>query len=1128
MRGGNDAVATTRGRALAARKVGAALLTAGLVMGLGCEPDGGSGGQGGAGADVPTLDGIGEIAYEQLPGIPIIEPEARERVEAGEEVEVVLVVDDGMVDDELTQMTGRYDRAGDGPDLVSYRARRQQELVSEALASMPATAAVVQQRFENLPVAVMTVSAQEALDALALHPTTLRVETVKEFEPSLAASLPLIGQPAAAAAGMTGAGTTVAVLDTGTEFTRAAFGPCTAPGVPANTCKVSFAQDFGTSDGMADDSSKHGTNVSAIVLGVAPNAKVAALDVFGSGGKASSTSILAAIDWVIANRAARNIVAMNLSLGGGSFTAPCPNDALAVGIATARTHGILSAVATGNDGFINAVATPACGPAAISVGAVYSANYGALGWAGCTDFTTAPDKVTCFSNSASFITMVAPGALITAGGETKGGTSMAAPHVAGAIAVLRAAYPADTLDQTVQRLTSGGPSITDARNGIAKPRLSLEAAAANCSPSVSTNSVTIPQTGGSGTVSVTVAAACGWSATTTANWLTLSAASGSGNATVTLQAAANLGENRTATVSIAGSTVTVSQAGSLTPPTLAINNGATITNNSTVTLNVSGNTAPYSQMCISNTDVCSTWVTTATQSTWKLSTGNGSKTVFARFRTASGTTLPEPVTASITLDATAPTTGTFTATRGVASVSLAWSGFNDADSGISKFRVVFATGTFPASCAAGVSVHDAAGSSVTHTGLTNGTAYFYRICAVDAAGNFSNGVTATATPVAEVNPPVGTVVINSGAAAVKTSTVTLTLSATDASTVSKMCVSNTATCASWQNYTTSRTWSLVSGNGTRTVFAYFQDSLGNTSEAVTDTIIVDNAVPTNGTLSAVRGDGKVTLSWTGFNDTGSGIASYRLVSLVGTKAPANCNTGTTLYNGTATSFEHTGLTNGTKISYRVCAIDNVALMSTGATITTAATPETTAPTGTLNIAGNAVVTKDLKVTLELSATDASGVTRMCVSNTATCTAWRTYATSLVWTLSSGSGAKTVHVTYEDTWGNLSPVYTDTITLDITPPTHTGFTATAGSKSVALSWGAATDPLSGLSGYKVVFGTGSTTPSSCSVGTVAYTGTATTFNHTGLTSGTVYNYRLCANDAAGNASKGLTAKATAGN
>jgi hypothetical protein len=133
---------------------------------------------------------------------------------------------------------------------------------------------------------------------------------------------------------------------------------------------------------------------------------------------------------------------------------------------------------SGNNAYINGISNPACTPGVVSVGSVYDANWsGPYTWSsGCTDSSTGADKIPCSSNSASFLTMLAPGAFITAAGIQMAGTSQAAPHVAGAVAVLRAAFPTDTSDQIVARLTASGVQVTDPRNGISKPRLNLSAA----------------------------------------------------------------------------------------------------------------------------------------------------------------------------------------------------------------------------------------------------------------------------------------------------------------------------------------------------------------------------------------------------------------------------------------------------------------------------------------------------------------------------------------------------------------------------------------------------------------------------------------------------------------------------
>ena len=319
------------------------------------------------------------------------------------------------------------------------------------------------------------------------------VSAIQHYQTFDVESFALIGQPAAAAAGRVGAGTTVAVLDTGVDYTHAAFG-CTAPGVPAG-CKVAVARDFATEDG-ARDANGHGTNVSGIVVGVAPGARVLGLDVF-DGASAGSDKILAAYNWVLANRVTYNIAAVNLSLGGGSATAPCGTDPLAIAFQTGRTAGIVTAVASGNSATPNAISWPACAPAAVSVGAVYDAAVGGLNFGVCADPVTAADRVTCFSNSAPFLTLLAPGAVIDAAGYRMVGTSQAAPHVAGAAAVLRAARPTETANQVISRMVSSGRPVVDARTGRTTPRLDLARALALAPPD---------GTAPTGTVSINAAA----------------------------------------------------------------------------------------------------------------------------------------------------------------------------------------------------------------------------------------------------------------------------------------------------------------------------------------------------------------------------------------------------------------------------------------------------------------------------------------------------------------------------------------------------------------------------------------------------------------------------------------------
>jgi subtilisin family serine protease len=347
--------------------------------------------------------------------------------------------------------------------------------------------------YPHLPMAFARLRSAAALRSLLEQAGVKAVHSNVKAKLLLARSLPLIHQPETAAQGGTGAGVAVAVLDTGVDYTNAAFGGCAAPG---GACKVAYAADFAPDDGEPDDDG-HGTSLAAIVLGVAPGARVVALDVFRKERfeqYAYASDIIGAIDWVIANKAAYNIVAINLSLGGDDlYTSPCGTDVYATPIANARAAGILTAAAAGNEADKSALASPACVPAAVSVGAVYTTNYGTERWGTCTDTATQADQVICFSNSASFLTLLAPGAEITAAGLTQSGTSLAVPHVAGAIAVLRATRPNESLDFTLGRLTSTGVPILDV-NGITTPRIDLLGAynaRANVSGRVSLNGIPV-------------------------------------------------------------------------------------------------------------------------------------------------------------------------------------------------------------------------------------------------------------------------------------------------------------------------------------------------------------------------------------------------------------------------------------------------------------------------------------------------------------------------------------------------------------------------------------------------------------------------------------------------------------
>jgi len=522
--------------------------------------------------------------------------------------------------------------------------------------------------YRHLPAVFLRVHAPDALAALAAAPEVSRIVPDRTYELMVDANLGLINQPTAAAAGKLGAGTAVAVLDTGTDYTQSAFG-CTSPGVPA-ACKVAYAADFAANDNARDDNG-HGTNVAGVVLAVAPATKILALDVFANGSGAAS-DILSAINWTIANRATYNIVAINMSLGQGAFTSACTTDIFAPALASARSAGIAPVVASGNAAKTSAISSPACVPAAISVGAVYAAARGGLATSVCTDASGVADKVACFSNSASFLTLLAPGVDITAAGITMSGTSQAAPHVAGAVAVLRSAFPGESVDATVARMTSTGVAVKDARNNLTKPRLDLGAALASAVTSAPTAPVSTPGPVG----------------------------------------------------------------------TIKLNAGAAFTRTASVTVALTVTSGKATQMCVSNTSACTAWATAVATKTWTLAAGDGEKTVYVSWKDAAGHVSAAPATATIKLDATAPIGGTMSGTVNGTTLALSWSGFSDALSGLASYKLIGGTTSPPVGCATGTVVYAGTGTTASAT-MTKGKTNYYRLCAVDAAGNVTAGLLAT-------------------------------------------------------------------------------------------------------------------------------------------------------------------------------------------------------------------------------------------------------------------------------------------------------------------------------------------------------------------------------------------------
>jgi hypothetical protein len=208
--------------------------------------------------------------------------------------------------------------------------------------------------------------------------------------------------------------------------------------------------------------------------GVAPYANVIAIKVFHRVNTStvcgSSTPCVRTweSDWILglervyALRNTYSIAAANMSLGGGGYTTNCTGPTSSI-VSTLRSAGIATVIAAGNNSYINGTSYPACIADAINVGS-----------------TNSNDVVSSFSNAANFMNMWAPGGSILSSRagtyQYLGGTSMAAPHVAGAWAVLKQRFPGTSVTGILNQITSTGVPVKDNRGGgtVTKPRLQLD------------------------------------------------------------------------------------------------------------------------------------------------------------------------------------------------------------------------------------------------------------------------------------------------------------------------------------------------------------------------------------------------------------------------------------------------------------------------------------------------------------------------------------------------------------------------------------------------------------------------------------------------------------------------------
>lgn len=398
------------------------------------------------------------------------------------------------------------------------RIQTRQQLFLDTLGDCPL---LIRHRLKNQ----LTVSAYvslETLDVLSTHPMVESIEPVVYFEPHVSQGIALMNA-ADARLTFSGQGVSVAICDTGIDYTHPALG---GGGFPNE--KVIGGYDFGDNDANPMPAgSAHGTccagmaagdvvMVGDYIGGVAYNAKLYALKITpDSGTSASNIDIAAAWDWCVEHQyddPSNPIMVISTSFGGSRYYSAC--DIYSITLKTAAENAVAAGItllaSSGNDGYCDSISMPACVSDVISVGAVWDASVGtysfcvsdgscaAVGGTSSCDTgeysasqTSGPDLVTAYSNTATFLDVLAPSHLayttdiVGSGGYSSGdynssfgGTSAACPYAAGAVACIQSAAKASTgafltPAEVRQLLTSTGDGVTDPKVAITKPRVNL-------------------------------------------------------------------------------------------------------------------------------------------------------------------------------------------------------------------------------------------------------------------------------------------------------------------------------------------------------------------------------------------------------------------------------------------------------------------------------------------------------------------------------------------------------------------------------------------------------------------------------------------------------------------------------
>jgi len=563
------------------------------------------------------------------------------------------------------------------------------------------------------------------------------------------------------------------------------------------------------------------------------------------------------------------------------------------------------------------------------------------------------------------------------------------------------------------------------------------------------------------------------------------------------------------------------------------------TTSPSVRLSVTGNDTNLDKMRIKNDGGSWTaWESIISPRDWTISSLDALKRVYVEFIDKAGNVNTTAISDTITLDThkplitSAPAAPPIAQNRASTTLTL---NFEDTES--ASWQLIINNSS-------GGSVKSFSGTGKTAQGTWDGAGqsdgkYYYCAIATDRAGNIlrsyedgygsykpytgSNNtyymVEIDRTPPQSCSVSItNATYINGSNKYINSSSVNLSLSASDTHSVSQMKISNSNSFdgATTYSYSTSKSWTISSKDSWNTIYVWFQDGVGNwTQSPVTDKIFWDNTAPTTNapSTSTPTNNQRPTWSWSASSDT-SGIEGYYLK--VGTSAGGS-NTISETWVGNVTFWTHpTDLSDGNyhatiKAKDKAENIGNYG--SSGSVLV-----DTVKPTFS-NVSDSPDpfspnYSFGVKDSITISYTiDEAATVKIYIDGSEKYSESKTVGTySWAWSpgLSVSEGTHSYYLYAVDNAGNPTTSFTYYFTVDNTPPgSPAGLSATSGNGVANLSWSS----VSGADGYYVYR-------------SVTYNGTyskvsgfvtGTSYQDSGLSNGTRYWYKLTAGDNAGNES-----------